>query len=73
MTQDVLLGSFQFATLMVLVFILELSAGISGYVLRNDATEVLSKKMKESMVAYDKNNTEIYMIWDSIQQDVRKN
>ncbi|XP_001605056.1 CD63 antigen [Nasonia vitripennis] len=58
-----------FATLMVLVFILELSAGISGYVLRNDATEVLSDKMKKSMEGYKKTNEEIYVIWDQIQRD----
>ncbi|OXU28496.1 hypothetical protein TSAR_015839 [Trichomalopsis sarcophagae] len=60
-----------FATLMVLVFILELSAGISGYVLRNDATEVLSEKMKKSMENYNKTNVETYVIWDQIQQEVR--
>ena len=56
---------------MVLVFILELSAGISGYALRGSATEVITEKMRDTMGKYNQNNeAEIKLVWDNLQQDV---
>lgn len=62
----------QFSALMVLVFILELSAGISGYVLRSDAYEVLQDKMLKSMVNYNSTESEVYLVWDQIQDKVNE-
>lgn len=57
-----------FASLMVLIFILELSGGISGYVLRNRVTEVISEKMIDTMPMYAINNSEIFEAWDTLQE-----
>nr|BAL70289.1 tetraspanin [Meteorus pulchricornis] len=55
-----------FTTLLVLIFILELSAGIAGYVLRNDAYAVIESKMKSTMAGY--NDTKTYAkTWDELQ------
>ncbi|XP_046745256.1 CD63 antigen-like [Diprion similis] len=56
-----------FATLLILVFILELSGGISGYVLRSQAKEIVTEKMNSSMAEYKK-NTEITILWDQVQK-----
>lgn len=55
---------------MVLVFILELSGGISGYVLRNNAAQMIEAKMKDNMEKYINNETEIKRIWDNMQTSV---
>lgn len=55
---------------MILVFILELSGGISGYVLRNNAADMIQKKMINTMDEYKKNDTEIMKIWDNLQRTV---
>ncbi|CAK9807379.1 CD63 antigen [Anthophora plagiata] len=55
-----------FTSLLVIVFILELSGGISGYVLRVRASTVVQDKMKETMKMY--NSTEIQLVWDKLQQ-----
>ncbi|XP_046427771.1 CD63 antigen-like [Neodiprion fabricii] len=61
---------FTFATLMILVFILELAGGISGYVLRAQASDIVTEKMNSSMAEY-KDNTEITFLWDGIQKKLR--
>lgn len=57
---------------MVLVFILELSGGISGYVLRTRAEEVIREKMMATMPEYKVNGSEIAEAWDTLQREVRK-
>ncbi|XP_057332777.1 uncharacterized protein LOC130672300 [Microplitis mediator] len=57
-----------FSALMILVFILELSGGISGYVLRNNAADMIESKMIKTMDEYKKNDTEIMKIWDNLQR-----
>ncbi|XP_076234097.1 uncharacterized protein LOC143179014 [Calliopsis andreniformis] len=57
-----------FTSLLVIVFILELSGGISGYVLRARAGTIIESKMMDTMSIY-KNNTEIQLIWDNLQRD----
>ncbi|XP_043283345.1 tetraspanin-12-like [Venturia canescens] len=57
-----------FVSLMVLVFILELAGGISGYVLRNEAQEVVREKMLETLPKYQ-NGSEIFNMWDQLQAD----
>ena len=54
---------------MVMVFTLELSAGISGYTLKSHASEIIEFKMRETMVKYNVSK-EVTVIWDIIQQDV---
>ncbi|XP_025602937.2 tetraspanin-12 [Athalia rosae] len=56
-----------FSTLMVLVFILELAGGISGYVLRSHATHVVADKMHESMARYSESK-EIALVWNNLQE-----
>lgn len=56
---------------MVVVFILELSAGISGYVLRGSATEVVQENMKATMKKYQDPKSDIAAVWDQLQTDVR--
>lgn len=58
-----------YIALLVLIFILELSAGIAGYVCRDAAKEVLTTKLTESMVNYGKNDTVITTLWDVIQRN----
>lgn len=58
-----------FTALLILIFILELSAGIAGYVCRDAAEEVLTAKLTESMVNYGKNDTVITALWDLIQRN----
>lgn len=58
-----------FAVLMITVFILELSAGISGYVLRNEAEQMLRGNLKHTMDDYNKVDY-ITRIWDEVQRDV---
>lgn len=65
-----LLYLFQFASLMVIIFILELSGGIAGYVLRNNAAELIGSKMHGTMSKYGHNNSEITEVWDKIQEKV---
>lgn len=59
-----------FSLLLVLIFILELAAGISGYVLRNDSYQLLSNGLHNSMKQYGGNTSqEVTFIWDEIQTD----
>lgn len=55
---------------MVIVFILELSGGISGYVLRARTSSIIQNKMKDTMKIYT-DNKEIAYVWDKLQQDVK--
>jgi len=55
-----------FSALLILVFILELSAGISGYVLRNQTYRLVEESLNKTMHEYA-NKTEISKIWDEIQ------
>ena len=57
-----------FTSLLVVVFILEFSGGISGYVLRARASSIIQNKMEDSMKMY-KNNTEVLNVWDNLQRD----
>ncbi|KOX68753.1 hypothetical protein WN51_07246 [Melipona quadrifasciata] len=59
-----------FTSLLVIVFILELSGGISGYVLRARASSIIQDKMKDSMQQYQ-NSSEISIVWDNLQRDVK--
>jgi len=58
-----------FAVLMITIFILELSAGISGYVLRNEAKDMLTRNLKRTMAEYNVNNFTT-ALWDEVQRDL---
>lgn len=61
----------QFSILLVFIFILELAAGISGYVLRNDTYRLVTSTLQSSMTKYGGNTSnEITFLWDEIQVDV---
>ncbi|XP_033323872.2 uncharacterized protein LOC117219085 [Megalopta genalis] len=56
-----------FTSLLVIVFILELAGGISGYVLRARASSIIEGKMEQTMKEYQ--TTEgITEIWDNLQR-----
>ncbi|KAK9709022.1 Tetraspanin family [Popillia japonica] len=57
-----------FSTLLILVFILQLAAGIAGYALKNQTVAFLSKELLGSMGHYNTTNgTQITELWDHIQ------
>ena len=63
---------FQFSCLMILIFILELSAGIAGYVLRDQTAAFLRNELNSSMTRYRIDDyNEITRMWDVIQDQVR--
>lgn len=59
----------QFATFLLILFILELAGGIAAYVLRNDLKEMVNDKMTSSVDQYY-NNRNVKDAWDIIQSDV---
>lgn len=61
---------FQFAVLLLAVFLFELGAGISGYMHKNEIKSMLQRKFNESMVEYT-TKPEIQLSWDTLQSDVR--
>jgi CD63 antigen len=54
---------------MVLIFILELSAGISGFVLKADTTKLIESSMNNTMKDFG-NSTEITAAWNGVQYQV---
>ncbi|XP_030561550.1 CD63 antigen [Drosophila novamexicana] len=59
-----------FSVMLFIIFILELAAGISGYVLRSDAVSLIRTSLDESMSSY-KNTTQnpTTALWDDMQRD----
>lgn len=49
---------------------MELSGGISGYVLRARASSIIQENMLDTMKLYQ-NNSEIKSVWDTVQDEVR--
>jgi len=60
-----------FSTLLILIFVLEFAAGISGYVLRNQTKEFLVQKLNASLEQYKPDQPEepSTVLWDKIQID----
>ncbi|XP_017099076.2 CD63 antigen [Drosophila bipectinata] len=58
-----------FSIMLAIIFILELAAGISGYVLRSDASNLIEKSLKASMAEYN-NATQnpTTALWDDVQR-----
>ncbi|XP_046812133.1 CD63 antigen [Lucilia cuprina] len=58
-----------FSVLLGLIFILELAAGISGYVLRSDAENLIDKSLTDSLAKYDPVKvTDVTVLWDYVQR-----
>ncbi|KAH8283447.1 hypothetical protein KR018_002126 [Drosophila ironensis] len=59
-----------FSVMLAIIFILELSAGISGYVLRNDATKLIQTSLLDSITKYNSSTqSPITALWDDVQRD----
>ncbi|CAB0037634.1 unnamed protein product [Trichogramma brassicae] len=59
-----------FSVLLILIFVLELGAGISGYMMRGKVSSMLEKCMNDTLVAY--NSREDYRTsWDIMQHDLQ--
>jgi CD63 antigen len=57
-----------FSILLVLIFILELSAGIAGYILHADTTQLIEKSLNGSMKYFgDEKNMDTTVAWNTIQ------
>ncbi|XP_025829987.1 CD63 antigen [Agrilus planipennis] len=57
-----------FTFLLILIFILEFSAGISGYVLRNQTADFLTNRLTDSLSKYNATvYNEITNLWDDMQ------
>ena len=58
-----------FSVLLGVIFIFELSGGISGYVLRGNAETLIKGQLNDSLVKYTENrNTSTESMWDYIQR-----
>ena len=54
---------FQFAALLVVIFILEIAAGIAGFVMKGQVDDWIEDYMTKSMKDGNK-------VWDDVQKDV---
>lgn len=60
-----------FTILLAIIFILELAAGISGYVLRSNAEDLLRHSLNNTMMHYNKATpNEATVLWDYLQRSV---
>lgn len=60
---------FQFCTCLVLIFILELSGGIAGYLAKDRAAEMLNTTFDITMKNYNTSNA-TRDLWDDTQKNV---
>lgn len=59
-----------FAVLLGIIFIVQLGAGIAGYVLRSDVEGLMMKQTKEGMLNYNQTGSEgVSLAWDRMQAD----
>ncbi|XP_039478996.1 CD63 antigen [Drosophila santomea] len=59
-----------FSVMLAIIFILELAAGISGYVLRNDASNLIKNSLTYSLNQYNSDNQNATTkLWDDIQEE----
>lgn len=62
---------FQFSVLLIIIFILELAAGISGYVLRDRTEAILTGTLTDSLSKYkDDKLPQFTALWDDTQRNV---
>jgi len=61
-----------FCGLLSVIFILELSAGITGYILKNSTYSLITSALKQTMPEYiNPNKSHIAIGWDNIQETYR--
>ncbi|KAF5307914.1 hypothetical protein FQR65_LT06481 [Abscondita terminalis] len=62
-----------FSVLLILIFVLEFAAGISGYVLKNQTSDFLLEKLNITMSQYEPNNPKATSsrVWDGIQTEFK--
>ncbi|XP_068148868.1 CD63 antigen [Drosophila tropicalis] len=59
-----------FSVMLAIIFILELAAGISGYVLRNDAENLIKTSLTNSLSEYNElNQNPTTKLWDDVQRN----
>lgn len=59
-----------FSVMLAIIFILELAAGISGYVLRNDASDLIKTSLTYSLNEYNSDTQNATTkLWDDIQDE----
>ncbi|XP_016942048.2 CD63 antigen [Drosophila suzukii] len=59
-----------FSIMLAIIFILELAAGISGYVLRNDASKLIQTSLTASLKEYGGDNQNATTrLWDDVQRE----
>lgn len=56
--------------MLFIVFILELAAGISGYVLRNETYNLVKGSLSSTMPLYKNETYAYYNLWDDVQRKV---
>lgn len=56
-----------FSIMMGIIFVMELGAGITGYVLSDETTSVLTSKLNSSMSQYN-HSIELTEVWDGLQE-----
>lgn len=59
----------QFSVLLLLIFALELGAGISGYIMRGEVDRMLQNRMNNTMPLYQ-TDPDVQRSWDVMQHDV---
>ncbi|XP_015110265.1 CD63 antigen isoform X2 [Diachasma alloeum] len=59
-----------FSVLLLLIFALELGAGISGYMMRNEVGKMLLNRMNNSMSTYHTDG-DVHNAWDTLQVDFK--
>uniref|UniRef100_K1Q8Q8 CD63 antigen n=1 Tax=Magallana gigas TaxID=29159 RepID=K1Q8Q8_MAGGI len=62
---------FQYAVLLVIIFILEISAGIAGYVYHGEVETEVKKMMTETQAEYTKSGGDKAKVWDTIQKEFK--
>lgn len=58
-----------FSILMGVIFVMELSVGIAGYILSDETTDVLTSNLNASMARYNQSQ-ELTEVWDQLQENL---
>lgn len=60
---------FTFSVIMAAIFVAEVTIGITGYMLRSEVANVLTKGLNSTMYEY-KTNNETVQLWDDLQESL---
>jgi hypothetical protein len=66
----VLIFIYQFSVLLGAIFIMELVAGVTGYMLSDDTFDLLSLTLNKTMHEYNNSSKANQLLWDDMQQKV---